>query len=291
MTNLKDTQNEDVKILLVDDNENNLYSLELLLAKQGRAFVKALSGPEALKYALNEEFALIILDIQMPGMDGFEVARELGKSEKTKYTSFIFVTAFASDGEKILEGYETGALDYLVKPLDPSITRAKVNAFLQRHMEQKKLQQRNTELEDLGKFVKDTSDIFISLLPGDLVVEYANQACIDFLGYSKDILIGSPLPSILDNESENAIKSAISLGIVTSLELKVKSAENDYKWLSISLQPMSSKWYLSAKDITYRKKKDGQFINKEVEDVFDTTLEGNPTNAGDAFLDFDALLK
>lgn len=117
-------------ILLVDDRPENLLSLEEMLAASNRVFIKANSGNEALKLVLrNEDIGLIILDVQMPEMDGFEVAHLLKANPKTKDISIIFVTAIDKDEQHMLQGFGKGAVDYLPKPLDIGLTRAKVDVF------------------------------------------------------------------------------------------------------------------------------------------------------------------
>lgn len=121
-------------VLLVDDRQENLISLEEMLAADNRIFIKAESGNEALKLVLrNEDIGLIILDVQMPEMDGFEVAHLLKANPKTRDISIIFVTAINKDEQHMLQGFGKGAVDYLSKPLDINLTRAKVDVFERLH--------------------------------------------------------------------------------------------------------------------------------------------------------------
>ena len=126
-------------ILMVDDNPVNLYALKATLDHAGVECVRAGSGAEALRLALQRDFALILMDVQMPGMDGFETATLIRQRERSSRTPIIFVTAHAPDNVKLLEGYKTGAVDYLFKPIDPTILRSKVDVFvaLHRHAELK----------------------------------------------------------------------------------------------------------------------------------------------------------
>jgi len=127
-------------ILLVDDLEANLLALEDLLAADNRKFLKASSGNEALKIALkNEQIGLIMLDVQMPGMDGFEVATLLKSNNRTKDISIIFVTAINKDEQYVMKGFEYGAVDYLQKPLDMNVAKAKVRVFEQLYFYQQEL--------------------------------------------------------------------------------------------------------------------------------------------------------
>ena len=114
-------------ILIVDDRPNNMYVLEQILAKPGRQLLKASNGKEALTKALNQSVDLIILDVQMPELDGFEVAQILKSNKRTKDIPIIFVSAEMKGHESMVKGFEEGAIDYLPKPLDPEITKAKVD--------------------------------------------------------------------------------------------------------------------------------------------------------------------
>ncbi|OOQ61421.1 sensor histidine kinase [Mucilaginibacter pedocola] len=135
-------------ILLVDDRDENLVSLENILEAPNRIFLKARSGNEALKVALrNEDIGLIMLDVQMPDIDGFEVANILKSNPKTRDISIIFVTAINTELEHVLKGYAEGAVDYLQKPLHIAVTQSKVRVFEDLYLYQREL--RNTiELKD-----------------------------------------------------------------------------------------------------------------------------------------------
>lgn len=144
--------NENFLILLVDDRPENLISLEEILTMPNRQFLKANSGNEALKMVLkHDSIGLIMLDVQMPEMDGFEVARILKSTPKTKDISIIFVTAISKDEQYVLKGFEEGAVDYLQKPLDINITRAKVNVFERLFLAQKAAKNSLNEIERVNK--------------------------------------------------------------------------------------------------------------------------------------------
>jgi CheY-like chemotaxis protein len=138
---------ESVKILMVDDREENLTALEGLLEAPGISFVKASSGREALKKILEQDFALILLDVRMPLMDGFETARLIKQREKSCHIPIIFLTAVSKDDKFISEGYTVGAVDYLLKPLDPYILKSKVSVFVELHRTTLQLPCLNRELE------------------------------------------------------------------------------------------------------------------------------------------------
>ena len=118
-------------ILLVDDQPDNLLALEAVLQPLGQRLVRATSGDEALKLLLQDDYAVILLDVHMPGLDGFETAALIKQRERTRHVPIIFVTAISKDTEHIFRGYSEGAVDYLLKPYDPAVLRSKVSVFVQ----------------------------------------------------------------------------------------------------------------------------------------------------------------
>ena len=122
---------ERAKLLLVDDRPENLLALEAILEPLGQDLVRAESGEEALRHLLNDEFAAILLDVQMPGMDGFQTAELIKRRERTQHVPILFLTAISKDAEHVFRGYGAGAVDYLMKPFDPHILRAKVAVFIE----------------------------------------------------------------------------------------------------------------------------------------------------------------
>jgi CheY-like chemotaxis protein len=124
---------ERAKILLVDDRPENLVALEAVLGALDQTLVRATSGEEALKALLTEDFAVILLDVQMPGLDGFETAAHIKRRDRTKDIPIIFLTAVSNGPHHTFRGYAAGAVDYLAKPFDPWILRAKVSVFVELH--------------------------------------------------------------------------------------------------------------------------------------------------------------
>ncbi|MCX5234110.1 response regulator [Streptomyces prunicolor] len=127
------TTGERASILLVDDMEDNLVALEAVLGSLNEPLVRARSGEEAMKALLRQRFAVVLLDIRMPGMDGFETAANIKRLDQTKDVPIIFLTGTDSDAGYAFRGYATGAADYLTKPFDPWVLRAKVTVFLELH--------------------------------------------------------------------------------------------------------------------------------------------------------------
>src|SRR5438876_9527208 len=117
-------------VLLVDDNARNLLALEVTLNDLPLHLVQASSGPEALRRLLEEDFALILMDVRMPEMDGFETAELIRQRPRSQHTPIIFLTAFAHDDVQVFKGYSLGAVDYLSKPIVPQVIRSTVSVFV-----------------------------------------------------------------------------------------------------------------------------------------------------------------
>src|SRR5579863_629759 len=128
------------KILLVDDREDNLFSMETILEPDGYRFVKAISGREVLKILLSEfDFALILMDVKMPNLNGFETASLIYEREKLRHIPIIFITAYSFGEENIFKGYRAGAVDYIYKPVNPDLLRAKVSVFVELYRKNQRL--------------------------------------------------------------------------------------------------------------------------------------------------------
>ncbi|MHB1271779.1 MAG: diguanylate cyclase domain-containing protein [Rhodanobacter sp.] len=142
------------KILVVDDTHANLVAMRRLLADSGAMLVEASSGNEALMQCLDQKFALILLDVNMPDMDGFEVAQLLGEAEQLRDTPIIFVTAAYADDINRLKGYRSGAVDYIAKPINDAILKSKVRVFLELYAARMQLQQALDELAERNEQLK-----------------------------------------------------------------------------------------------------------------------------------------
>jgi len=134
-----------VNILLVDDKVENLLALEAILERLGANLVRATSGEEALRCLLHQDFAVILLDVQMPGMDGFETATLIRNRGRSRQTPIIFLTAFSTSDQMLFKGYALGAVDYLLKPIDANILTSKLQYLLNflRKLKQSNTKQRN----------------------------------------------------------------------------------------------------------------------------------------------------
>lgn len=147
-----------IKILIVDDKKENLLSLQVILADLGYQFVEATSGKDALRILLkNQDFAIILMDVQMPLMDGFETAELIRQSDKLKNVPIIFLTANMNSTEYIFKGYQSGAVDYMIKPLSPEILRAKVMVFTELFRKNQELRIKEEEATALNEIILKTN--------------------------------------------------------------------------------------------------------------------------------------
>ncbi len=153
-----------VKVLLVDDLDENLLALAALLRRDDVEVLQARSGPEALELLLAHEVALALLDVQMPDMDGFELAEIMRGSERTRDVPIIFVTAGARDQHRVFQGYDAGAVDFLYKPIEPHILRSKADVFFQLFRQKQQLAEHLRERTETLRL----NEMFTAVLGHDL---------------------------------------------------------------------------------------------------------------------------
>jgi len=242
-------RNRNIKILLVDDKKANLISLEELLLEENSEveFIKASSGQEALKAALYENIALILLDVQMPDMDGYEVARLLKGNSKTKNIPIIFVTASQQDVPSIIQGYETGAIDYIFKPLNPAITKAKVKSFVRMFIQQR-------EVEQLTYLVNNSLDLMCILEAKTLKICGLNPAWQKALGYELEEVYGNCFCNFLDPDNQNDLLQKLEgTPELKHYETSIITKNNEVKYFVWSFIQKDGIWYCNGKEFTERK--------------------------------------
>ena len=138
-------------ILIVDDRPENLLALEAILDPLGHELVRANSGPEALKKLLVHDFAAILIDVQMPGMNGFETVEIIKSRERTRHIPVIFLTAISKEEQYVYKGYEVGAVDYMFKPLQPEVLRSKVMVFVELHLKNQQIREQERRLREAAQ--------------------------------------------------------------------------------------------------------------------------------------------
>ncbi|KMS54797.1 hisitidine kinase [Novosphingobium barchaimii LL02] len=163
--------NAPVPVLLVDDLSANLLALEGLLQRDDLVLLKAQSGEEALELLLQNDVALALLDVQMPGMDGFELAEIMRGSERTRHVPIIFVTAGSSDSQRQFRGYEAGAVDFIAKPIEPHVLRSKANVFIDLYCQRRQIAAQRDELAVSAAALREADrakDQFLAVLAHEL---------------------------------------------------------------------------------------------------------------------------
>jgi PAS domain S-box-containing protein len=178
-----------VNILIVDDHQETLDVLEAVLQQNHYNILKATSGEEALRWLLKLDFALILLDVKLPTLSGFEVARLIRQREKNRYVPIIFITGVTKDAESISQGYLAGAVDYLMKPVDPDILRAKVSFFIDIYVKHEALKQAGKHFSNLYQ-------------TGNLIVWRADSRSLRFQFVSREAeaILGYPIDTWLSDE-------------------------------------------------------------------------------------------
>jgi PAS domain S-box-containing protein len=238
-------------VLLVDDRPANLVALEATLRPLGIRTVTAVSGPEALRRLLTEEFALVLLDVQMPGMDGFETATLMKRHPRTAHVPIIFVTAIHREASHLFTGYERGAVDYLTKPFDPNILRSKVRVFVDLFVKERQLREqsalmheresrdREHRTEERFRALLDSMPLCVWALGADGTPVYANRSWLEYAG--ADAGAQGPLAA-LHPEDEAAVRTDVQLALLQGepieLEYRLRSArDGSYRWHAVRFLP------------------------------------------------------
>lgn len=244
-------------ILIIDDISSNIFALENLLMNNTRTFLQATSGTEGLKMALSNSVDLIILDVQMPEMDGFEVANMLKSNKRTKDIPILFASAEFKEQKNMLKGLEEGAIDYLFKPLDPEITKAKVSMLIQLELQRKKLVETNNALEKSYILINNCIDIICTIDAEKFTFDEFNVAMTNILGYSTTEISHQTLLDYLTEEDKIRIVNFKKDNEKTlSFETTVTCKDQSYRCLQWNILVKGTKWFANARDITERKKKE-----------------------------------
>lgn len=238
-------------ILIVDDKSANILALENLLAEKNRLILTATSGKEALKIVLQKDIDLIILDVQMPDMDGFEVAQILQSNKRTKDIPVIFASAERKEHKFMIKGFEGGAVDYLFKPLDPEIAKAKVSVLLKIQLQKKELIEKNLSLEKAAVLINNSADIIGIIDAETFRIEEINKAFTTILGYSQAETKETALSFFLSNEDRVRVKKLSQQDKEKlSFETRIYCKNRSIKWLHWNVTVRYGKWFVNARDIT-----------------------------------------
>ncbi|WP_207262097.1 EAL domain-containing protein [Desulfovibrio sp. Huiquan2017] len=295
--------NERVDVLVVDDERINLKLVEGILRGQDLNLLMATSGAEALKMLPDHDFAVALLDVMMPGMDGFELAERLRSSEASRNIPIIFITAISKEQRHVFRGYELGAVDYLFKPVEPEILRGKTNIFAEMHRNKRSLMETSRRLETTVaeleasraalaqseqryRLVADYNYDWESWIGPDGRLRYISPSCERISGYPPQRFLDDPdlMQRIVHREDLNKWIQFMrddTVGDEESLDFRISDVNAKTKWLSLvrhsifsdNGEPLGLR--LSMRDITGRKLIESKLKHSAIHDP----LTGLPNRA------------
>lgn len=283
---------ESVDILIVDDRLDGLIALEAVLGAPGINLVRAQSGIEALSLLSDHDFGVILLDVQMPEMDGFETAHRIRRHENYKDTPIVFVTAINKDDRHIYRGYEVGAVDYIFKPFEPQILRSKVKIFVDLFLKSRQLQQqaeliRDTErqarLLQLTQLEMETLKRYRSLADAvpnmiwkskvDGTLDYFNKVWVEYTGLSQEQSTGSGWQDAIHPDDLRSFLKAwitsMNTGAPFQTEARIRRQDGQMRWHWVRAMPETNSyeqitaWIGTCTDIHDRKLSETRLIEAE----------------------------
>jgi PAS domain S-box-containing protein len=226
-----------VNVLVVDDHPQNLVAMEAIVAAPDRNVVIAASGEEALKYLLEEDCGVVVLDVKLGGMDGYETAALIRKREKTRSLPIIFVTSYNKEEADVVKGYSHGAVDYIFKPIVPEILNSKISVFVELFKKTEDLRRKNEDLERAEKelmrtkaaarLIKHAPDpVFVSDLRGTIL--QANDAVSELLGLrAEEVLEQSLAQFVTEQETIElmaALREVVERGVTRNVRLNPRNS-------------------------------------------------------------------
>ncbi|MEG4226054.1 response regulator [Microcoleus sp. N9_B2] len=275
-----------VNVLLVDDRPENLVALEAILNSPSYHLVQANSGAEALRCLLNQDFAVILLDVQMPGMDGFETATLIRSRDRSRSTPIIFITAFSSNDTHVFKGYSLGAVDYLFKPLEPEILTSKVQVFVELFQKTVEVKQQATQLAAVNSELSKSEERFRTLCAcsplGIYLADvegrctYINPRCQAICGLTLEESLAEIWQRSVHEEDRDRVVAHwlawIKEGHEYSNEFRLAGSET-VRWINVQSSPMFSDLGKlighvgTVRDVTDRKQAEeerGRLIREQV---------------------------
>ena len=249
--------NSRIALLLVDDRPENLTALKAVLGEQEKLdLVTAASGNDALRLTLKRDFALVLLDVQMPGMDGFETAELMRANPKTRHLPIIFITAGMNDAQLQFKGYGLGAVDYLIKPFDPHILKSKVRVFCELYLQRRELEVHRSQLEarvrDRVAQLKDSEERFRQLVTHASVgifqidpegyCQFVNPSWCVGAGLSAEEAVGLGWTRTVHPDDRSVLLAswqvAVSAGLTWSRDFRFLRPDGSVTWMSSSAGPL-----------------------------------------------------
>jgi PAS domain S-box-containing protein len=270
-----------INILLVDDREENLIALAALIKRDDINIISTTSPNEALKLAWENDISIALIDVQMPEIDGFELTEMLKSNPRTKDILIIFVTAISKDVKYVVKGLNAGAIDYLYKPLNPYVTAAKVDSFIQLAKAQYEIKKKNEELANYAIVVNNSPDIICSVNAKDNEILTISPAIEALTGYKIDDVLGQNITQFIDEEDQESFQKQLynlvygMLNIVVA-EARFKKSNNDILWVEYRVSHKNDTYFFNISDVTNQKEYENQLIEaktaaenaKKVKEIF-----------------------
>jgi len=283
-----------IEILLVDDTPDKLLALEAALGDLGETLVRAESGREALRLVLKREFAVILLDINMPGMDGFETASLIRQRKSSAHTPIIFITSFSTAEVEVYRGYALGAVDYLFTPVTPEVLRAKVSVFVELARKNREIQRqaealRRAEEERLQRKLDETnarlewetrrnhffrlSIELLAISSYEGVFTQTNPTWKKTLCYEDNELHGHSLQEFIHPEdlvaTNEIVANILKADTPLYFENRFRAKNGGYHWLGWTIAPFAAEGllYIFARDMTERRERENEIrrLNADLE--------------------------
>ena len=235
-----------VKILVVDDYPANLVALGAVLTADEYQLIEATSGAEALRAVEEHDIALILLDIQMPGMDGYEVAKRIRQNPKTREIPIIFITAVYREDPKVRQGYAVGGQDYLGKPFDPEVLKAKVGIYSNLFLRTMKLEKEKVQLEvseERYRLIVEQAQEIIATIDMTGTITSLNLAFERLTGLKCDEWIGKSFVPLLDADELTPILNRFGMSsrdqMLQLVTTRIRTVDGSHIPIEISIQPLT----------------------------------------------------
>ncbi|PWK78672.1 PAS domain S-box-containing protein [Mucilaginibacter oryzae] len=293
-----------VNILIVDDREENIIALEALLKRDDIRMFSTTSPNEALKIAWDTNIAIALIDVQMPEMDGFELVEMLKSNPRTKDILVIFVTAISKEAKYAVKGLGTGAVDYLYKPLDPYITSAKVDSFVQLARNQADIRQKNEELQNYALVVKNSADIITSVDAQSLRIIDINPTIEKIMGFRASELTGKSIVDLAIEEHRFDFRKKLGEIIKDNLqfaifEFKFETFDKRLIWVECRAAYRNKVIFINISDISPQKSFQEQLIkskenaehSKKVKETFLANMSHELRTPVNGIIGISALLR
>ena len=270
-----------INILIVDDREENIIALEALIMRDDIRILSTTSPNDALKIAWENNISIALVDVQMPEIDGFELVDMLKSNPRTKDILVIFVTAISKESKYAIKGLSTGAVDYLFKPLDPYITSAKVDSFIQLARSQEEIRLKNEVLENLSLVIKNSADIICAVDAQSFRIQTINPAVEKILGFKPSELVGKSIIDRAVDAQKAAFKNKLGEIIKDNLsfavfEFQFETFDKRVIWAECRASYQNKTIFINISDISPQKSyleqllksKDAAEYGKKVKEAF-----------------------